>query len=109
MFQRILALIVGIDHLVFFFQSDGGAGFFLKKNMSAVYIIDVDSHVVRQGVVATKNKMDSSNIDLNTFNTGDVVLFNRRCYKMSIFGALICSTAKIATHSTWGMRGFSSQ
>jgi hypothetical protein len=40
-------------------------------------------------------------IDALALDSGDIVLFNRRCSRMSAFGALICASAKVATQSTW--------
>lgn len=36
-------------------------------------------------------------------DTGDLVLFNRRCTRMSVFGAIVCTSAKLVTQSSWGL------
>ena len=45
----------------------------------------------------------SCNVDFVNLalDTGDVILFNRRCWTMSAFGAVLCQTAKFVASSDW--------
>ena len=38
---------------------------------------------------------------LNQLDTGDIILFNRRCLSMNAFGALLCVSAKWFGQTVW--------
>ena len=43
--------------------------------------------------------VDSHTLSPNDLDTGDIILFSRRCSEMNLFGAILCYAAKVKASS----------